>query len=207
MPRPGRPIREEHTAAQRDRILEAAGRVFTERGYERSTTKAIAQAAGVSEGAIYYHFAGKRDLLIGVLDRLLAGQQARPQDAAAEADFRTLYANAINARIHHVQPWVTTLFSLISDVLADQELAHRMYQTTLLPLIERFEHLLSRSMERGEVRPLDVHLTARLAMVVGLGIDLLYLMGDEAIRAEIDDAGDKLAETIITVFLDGVVST
>ncbi len=200
----GRPVREDFAATQKDKILTAAAQVFTERGYQRSTTKAIAEAAGVSEGAIYYHFASKRDLLVGVLGRLLGSDQARARETPAGVDFRTLYAATVKARLHHVQPWVTTLFSLISDVLADRELAEHTYETTFLPTIKRFEDLLRRSIDKGEVRPLDVPLTARLSLVLGLGVNLLYLMGDETIRAEIHDSGDRLADTIIAVFLDGV---
>jgi len=47
-------------------------------------------------------------------------------------------------------------------------------------------------------------MTARLSIVLSLGIDLLYLMGDETIRAEMDGSGDKLANTISTVILDGI---
>ena len=41
-------------SAQREHILDAAASVFTERGYERATTKAIAAAAELSEGALYH---------------------------------------------------------------------------------------------------------------------------------------------------------
>jgi hypothetical protein len=42
--------RRERASAQREHILDAAASVFTERGYERATTKAIAAAAELSEG-------------------------------------------------------------------------------------------------------------------------------------------------------------
>lgn len=214
MAKRGRPVREEYTAAQKENILTAAGRVFTERGYQRATTKAIAEAAGVSEGAIYYHFENKRDLLFGVLERLLGGAgpeaektpTAAAADAAtsAEADFRTHYASAVQARIRHAQPWVATFFALISDILTDEELAQHLYQTSFAPLLKRSENSLERAIERGELRNLDVPLVARLLLGQGLGIDLLYLMGDETIRAALNGSGDKLAETIGTVILDGI---
>lgn len=204
MAKRGRPVREEDTAAQKENILNAAGRVFTERGYQRSTTKAIAEAAGVSEGAIYYHFDSKKDLLLGVLDRLLGGSELMMEKIPADIDFRTLYAATVKARIKHVQPSVTTFFSLISDVLTDKELAQYLYQTKFSPLIKQSEDLLKKFIEKGEIRQLDISLTARLSLVLGLGIDLLYLMGDETIRAELDGSGHKLADTISTVILDGI---
>lgn len=58
---PARAPRRAYASAQREHILNAAAGVFTERGYDRATTKAIAAAAQLSEGALYHHFSGKRE--------------------------------------------------------------------------------------------------------------------------------------------------
>jgi AcrR family transcriptional regulator len=56
------------TAAQtRDRLLQAAARAFAERGYDGTRVADIAAAAGVSNGALYAHFASKADLLVDAL--------------------------------------------------------------------------------------------------------------------------------------------
>jgi AcrR family transcriptional regulator len=47
----------------RDRILLAAAEIFAERGYTNTTTRAIAEAAGVNEVTIFRHFSTKRNLL------------------------------------------------------------------------------------------------------------------------------------------------
>lgn len=65
------------TAAEtRERLLRAAADVFAERGYDGTRVADIAAAAGVSNGALYAHFASKAQLLIGALQthgrRLLA---------------------------------------------------------------------------------------------------------------------------------------
>lgn len=44
-------------------LLEAAFRVFAERGYRATRLEEVAEAAGVTKGAIYHHFEGKEDLL------------------------------------------------------------------------------------------------------------------------------------------------
>lgn len=44
-------------------LLDAAFRVFGERGYRATRLDEVAEAAGVTKGAIYYHFDGKADLL------------------------------------------------------------------------------------------------------------------------------------------------
>jgi AcrR family transcriptional regulator len=56
------------TAAEtRERLLRAAADVFAERGYDGTRVADIAAAAGVSNGALYAHFASKADLLTDAL--------------------------------------------------------------------------------------------------------------------------------------------
>jgi AcrR family transcriptional regulator len=56
------------TAADtRSRLLQAAADVFAERGYEGTRVADIAAAAGVSNGALYAHFASKAELLVAAL--------------------------------------------------------------------------------------------------------------------------------------------
>jgi AcrR family transcriptional regulator len=56
------------TAAEtRDRLLRAAADMFAERGYDGTRVADIAAAAGLSNGAMYAHFASKAELLAGAL--------------------------------------------------------------------------------------------------------------------------------------------
>jgi AcrR family transcriptional regulator len=58
----------------RERILATAEGLFAERGFDRTSTARIAEAAGVPHGLIFYHFKTKMDLLLAVTrdDRLTA---------------------------------------------------------------------------------------------------------------------------------------
>ena len=51
----------------RNMVLEAAGRVFAERGYAKSTSREICEKAGVNSAAINYYFGGKEGLYEEVL--------------------------------------------------------------------------------------------------------------------------------------------
>jgi AcrR family transcriptional regulator len=57
----------------RQRILTAAVAVLRDRGFAGMTTKEIARAAGISEGSIYNHFAGKTELIGATMFELAAG--------------------------------------------------------------------------------------------------------------------------------------
>jgi TetR/AcrR family fatty acid metabolism transcriptional regulator len=53
---------------KRSRILDAAIKVFAERGFHTATVAEIARAAGVADGTIYLYFKGKDDLLLRLFD-------------------------------------------------------------------------------------------------------------------------------------------
>lgn len=55
----------------RNRILDAAEHMFGERGVSRTSLEDIADAAGVTRGAIYWHFANKNELFEAMADRVL----------------------------------------------------------------------------------------------------------------------------------------
>src|SRR5919109_312707 len=52
----------------RDELLTAALRVFARRGYQQAGVDEIAAEAGYSKGALYWHFAGKQELLETLLE-------------------------------------------------------------------------------------------------------------------------------------------
>src|SRR5437588_4388460 len=68
------PIREEHRALTRTRVLEAAARVFARRGFHGASVHEIAREAGATTGAIYSNFAGKEDLFMAVFEEHVATQ-------------------------------------------------------------------------------------------------------------------------------------
>lgn len=52
----------------RQQILDASLRLFSERGFARTTVRDIARMAGITDAAIYYHFESKRDLLEALVE-------------------------------------------------------------------------------------------------------------------------------------------
>lgn len=63
-----RMTRAESTERTRQRLLAQAERLFRERGYAATSVEQIAEAAEVTKGAIYGHFASKEDLMLSALE-------------------------------------------------------------------------------------------------------------------------------------------
>ncbi|GAA3374637.1 TetR family transcriptional regulator [Streptomyces sannanensis] len=76
-----KPSKSEQT---RSLILETALRLFQERGYDKTTMRAIAQEAGVSVGNAYYYFASKEHLVQGFYDRIGKQHQAAVEEALGD---------------------------------------------------------------------------------------------------------------------------
>lgn len=75
---PVKPLRSRPTRGEvRDRILDAAAKVFAAEGFAGATIDAIGQAARFTKGAVYSNFESKDELFLALLDREfeLRGQQ------------------------------------------------------------------------------------------------------------------------------------
>jgi AcrR family transcriptional regulator len=97
------PSKSEQTRAL---ILQTAMRLFQERGYDRTTMRAIAQEAGVSVGNAYYYFAGKEHLIQGFYDRIAADHQVAAREVLdRETDLEARLAGVLRAWLDVATPY------------------------------------------------------------------------------------------------------
>ena len=75
----------DRTAATRAALIAAARRLFAEHGYADVGTERVAQAAGVTRGALYHQFDDKAELFAAVLEAVEVDLTARLIDAVAAA--------------------------------------------------------------------------------------------------------------------------
>jgi AcrR family transcriptional regulator len=105
-PGPGRPAGAD-SAQTRARAIEAAREFFAGHGYESATNKLIADAAGVTSGALYYHFGSKGELFAAVCDDSYETIYSRYAGEVTEpADIRGLLHQllASSVRLNREQP-------------------------------------------------------------------------------------------------------
>ncbi|MFD7457116.1 MULTISPECIES: TetR/AcrR family transcriptional regulator [unclassified Streptomyces] len=97
------PTKSEQTRAL---ILETAMRLFQERGYDKTTMRAIAKEAGVSVGNAYYYFAGKEHLIQGFYDRIAAEHQAAVREVLdRETELEARLAGVLKAWLDVATPY------------------------------------------------------------------------------------------------------
>jgi TetR/AcrR family transcriptional repressor of nem operon len=84
-------VSREQVAENRRAILEAASRLFRERGYESVTVVEIMKAAGLTHGGFYGYFASKDELIAGALADVLS---KRPEPIGDLASYAAGYLSA-----------------------------------------------------------------------------------------------------------------
>lgn len=69
--RPGRPrhVPDAGTSSPREQILDAASKLFVEKGFAATSTREIAEMVGIRQASLYYHFSGKDEILQELLRR------------------------------------------------------------------------------------------------------------------------------------------
>src|SRR5215216_2498682 len=70
----------------RQRLLEAATRVFARRGYQQATLQDIANEAGFTIGAVYSNFSGKEELFLALADQEVEERVAEIRAVADAAE-------------------------------------------------------------------------------------------------------------------------
>ncbi|HWK51604.1 MAG TPA: helix-turn-helix domain-containing protein, partial [Steroidobacter sp.] len=68
------PARKNDPEGVRARFLDVAAELFQSRGYSATGMQAIFEAAGVTAGAFYHHFEGKKDLALAVIEERVAAE-------------------------------------------------------------------------------------------------------------------------------------
>jgi AcrR family transcriptional regulator len=172
-------------AERRAVIVEAAGRLFGERGYEATRLDEIAAAAGVTKPIVYRHFDSKRDLYLALLDRHrddLAGFVASiPARGSTEERLRTV----LEVWLDYVQARSYAWRMLFRDTGGGPEIAARrreVHARARAVLVEIIRSLAATPVPRRELEPL-----AEL-MSMGMAGLVLWWIEDAAIsrRAVLD---------------------
>ncbi len=195
------PIREQLIEARRNQILDAAAKIFAEKGFHRATTKEIALAAGVSEGTIYNYFANKGDLVIGIITRLAKFDQLDGEFARAfQSEPRGLLTALFRDRTGRIEQNLEMIRAVLPEILISPELRESFYHQFVLPIAEFLEKNVQARAEMGYLRIANVPLTVRAVQGMFVGLLILRVLGDKPLQAGWDD----MPEVVTTLIFDGL---
>ena len=198
----GKPTkRSRRVALRRAEILTAAGQLFAEKGYHRTTTQNIAEAAEVSEGTIYNYFSSKEELLFAIMERISQSQNSGDRDLEAfSEDPKAFFRALLDSRQDSLKENRIMLQAILSEILVNPELRDRYYEELIVPEIESMRILLEERTNQGQIQLSDPSLVARILMAIFSGLFLLQVSGDEVISTQWKELTNQLTD----IFFDGV---
>ena len=108
----------EAKAETRQRILEAARQLFAASGYEASTTRDIADAAGIANGTLFNYFPNKEAILASLIAGAIAGLHTEFERCNLdEGSFEEHLFAFVSAGLRKLKPWRKQLPVLLETVL------------------------------------------------------------------------------------------
>jgi TetR/AcrR family fatty acid metabolism transcriptional regulator len=197
-------VRDVVVRARREQIVEAATRVFAQKGFSRATTREVARVAGVSEGTIYNYFEDKGALLTAILDKLNETERrAADFEGGKATDFRGFLEQYLRQRMSLIWENREVFRVALSEMLVNAELRELYLRRVVAPTMRIAEDNFRSRMERGEVRRTDAPLAMRSVAGAVLGVLVLGLLGDEEVGSRPEQVPDVLAGLL----LDGLSAT
>jgi TetR/AcrR family transcriptional repressor of mexJK operon len=182
----------------KEKIVQAAIRLFQERGYEKTTSNDIAAEAGVSVGSFYVYFTDKRQLLLTIFDRLAdelyknVFASLKPEhlfDSDLRRRIRQALANTIADKQKH-----SGLHRVVSELLLkDADFAAR-HKAVMSRSMAKLHELISLAHKAGLTWEIDVEAAAFIVQRVVFDVSQDYATG--CCEFDKERAVDGLADMI-----------
>jgi TetR/AcrR family transcriptional regulator, acrAB operon repressor len=196
----------EEAAKTREALLKAALRVFSRSGFSGSTLEDVSREAGLTRGAIYWHFGSKTELYQALMNEYADISTELVQSAAAEGGslvnilrrifLRLLTAVETNPSLREVME--INLFKT-ERTLEFFEIQQKQRQNTNR-LVEEIAQAMHQGIAAGELRfDLDASAMARAFLAFQNGIIYLWLSDPGVFSLQ------ESAPAMVEIFLNGII--
>jgi AcrR family transcriptional regulator len=189
--------------SSRDRILQAAQRLFARQGFDGTTTRDLAQAAGVAEGTLFRHFANKKAILIEVATQGWVEILTDLLTELSEMGSYKAVAQVMHRRMWNFQKNADLMRVCFMEAQFHPELCDRVQSEVIGKMTDVAEAFFETAMERGIYRPMNPRIVAQvfLGMFAISGFSHNTLMEPNASPQQMQEMAEGLAE----IFLNGVL--
>jgi AcrR family transcriptional regulator len=188
----------------RSRILKSAMRLFAKKGFDGTTTKELAEDAGVAEGTLFRHFTNKKAILIEVATQGWIDLLTDLLTEFSEMGSYKAVAEVMKHRMMHMRENVDLLRVCFIEVQFHEDLRDRIQQEVIEKMTDVAEAFFQTAMDQGIYRQINPRLVAR----VFLGMFTIASFSQNTI-ADPDASPEDLkamAEGLADIFLNGVLA-
>jgi AcrR family transcriptional regulator len=185
-------------------LIDAANAVFAERGFDNATTREIAERAGCAEGLIHRYFAGKRGLLLAILQH--KGRQVSsewsallPDRDSVQEEIEAILLQDIELKARSERSNFNRI--CVSQASIDPEIGAAVRDGVRAALVEFIADKLRRHQTAGRIRQ-DVDVEALSYAISGLGFatGFMYVVAFGGARKD----AEHIASVAAAAFAHGI---
>jgi AcrR family transcriptional regulator len=182
-----------------------AMKLFSEQGFNGTSTRAIAEAAGVNEALIFRHFRSKEDLFWAVLSEHVEGRgrSRRIRELLdSQADFRWVLVRIAETLLERTEDDAAVTRLLFYSALRNRELSRRFFRTYGQEKLDMLADYIRVAVRKGEFRAVNPVIAARSF----LGMIVYHNLVEEVFGVpHAQELGTgEMAEQLADIFLQGV---
>ena len=192
------------TEQTRKRIMAAAVTLFSEKGYSRATTRAIAAAADVNEVTLFRHFGSKQNLLIAVIGEYTPAREMQAileEEPAADYGQHMLRLGCLLFQVMRQRANVMRLLLSEADHLPELRDIMVHIPRQLRRVIAGY---IQEQMDRGRVRALQPEAAAQAFLGMFVNYGMYQSIFAEPLSPEIDH--DLVIRQFVDVFVQGTMA-
>jgi AcrR family transcriptional regulator len=191
---------------RREQIIEAALRVFAQKGFVRATNKDIANEAGITPGLIYHYFESKEALLQALIEEASPIQSIRslpPEMLTQPPEILLRFVVGQMLAIAESEPFLQLVRVFLPELLHNQNVSP-LSLSTLQEATQFLENYLATKMEEGELRKVNPALTAQVIFgcVSGMVLRRQIMHDSQALQY----THDEIVDSIVSMTLNGLQS-
>ncbi len=189
----------------RDKILESAIRLFAEKGFSGTTTREIAEKAGVNEALIFRHFSTKRDLYSAIIERKISEEPGfeYPLEAFKETRDDWLIFKSIAIRMFDCVEKDPCFIRLLHfSALEGHELSDMFFDTYVQYQRMLLSDYIERRITEGAFKNVNPVLAARAFIGMVINYILVQEIFGEKKRKKIKR--EVVVDTFVKIFLEGI---
>jgi len=190
--------------ATKQRILQAAQRLFALRGYDGTTTRDLASTAGVAEGTIFRHFENKKAILIQVATQGWVEILTDLLTELSEMGSYKAVAQVMRRRMFRMRENSDMMRVCFMEAQFHPELRDRIQSEIIIKMTDVAEAFFETAMERGIYRRSNPKIVAKVFLgmfaVAGFSNDTIMDPGASPQQMQ------EMAEGIADIFLNGVLA-
>ncbi len=191
---------------RREQILTVSAQLFSQKGFNGTTTKELAEQIGVSEAILFRHFPNKQELYSAILDyktnELMQPLWLNCEELMLERDDYKVFVTLAAQILETLKQDPCLLRLLFYSALEGHQLASNFLETTVRQVREPAVNYIKQRIEEQAFRPLDPILAARsffsLVMQRALGKELFQ---DSDLQKT---SSWEAAQEITDIFLFGI---